>query len=1795
MSLNINHSGDSQDSREYTLSPGQSIDVSQGDSFQIRNPESIANLIPQGKDVLVLTKDGSSYLLKNFLLHDDVQLDLPGGGTITGGSFTSPDDENERDAAPHAIETRIDDIDPAALHAFQSVTILSVISQLSQNTSAFENLPIDPNGEASDELRDRFQSLSLASSSSQTTTEAPHSAAAQTAYQSFDPNPFARNGFEDSAVEEGSESNENDAEDPEERETSPVDTNEGSVDPNAVETTVASTSDDSDEGDNDVTDSDETKDFGDESTEIVNESEDENAQDAGESDGTDDSGDSTVIDRADVNANKPDPFQETNLSLSISSSEVLENQEGVTVGTLDATGVDSEIQGPFTYSIASDPTGLFEIVDDALKLKPGAAIDFETAPADYGIVVRIENARGEQIDKPLTLFPADANDAPELSALSASAAEDGIIAFDQATFEQAFSDIDNDDSLHSVRIDSLPENGELRLGETPLKVGETIAVDRISEVVFAPSENWHGHTEFNWSGFDGEIWSDHPATVSIDIESINDSPVATFSIASQTTNEDAAFSFDLPEGLFSDVDAGDTLSLSADHPGWLSFDPQTGSITGTPSYQNIGDHRITIHATDSSGASTSASFELSVENINDRPTFSQIPDVSISEYDAIDIETASRVSDEDLDFGDQLTYSASLSDGSPLPEWLSIDETTGRITGTPPQGLDTDTEIRITVTDSQDASASSVFNLHVANENDAPVMESEIADQTVDEDQGFHFDISSSFSDSDLGDTLTYTATLPDGTELPAWLQLDPATGVFSGTPENEDVGMLPIIVTASDGSLSARDTFAIMVQNTNDGPVALGIANQKAPEDEPFSLDVSDAFSDVDLGDTLNFSASLTNGSELPDWLEFDETTGIFSGTPENGDVGELSILVVASDGQANASEIFSIEVENTNDGPVASYIPPQSVDEDSAFLFDAADAFEDLDLGDELQYSATLANGDPLPDWITINRFSGELSGTPQNAHVGQLDITVTATDGQESASSSFQLSVQNTNDGPLVSTSIVDQSVAEDSFFEWLASEYFEDVDLGDSLSYQATLSDGSPLPDWMDFDPQTGRLSGTPENSDVASYSIKVVASDGEETAETSFSLEVENVNDSPVVWTEVADASVSEDIPFEIDLSPNFGDVDFSDSLIFSATLENGDPLPDWLSIDPETGRLVGSASNQDIGDLQITVTASDGQSSASDTFTLSVENTNDAPTVVANIVDQSIDEDASFSLETIGTFDDVDADDVLTFSATLENGDPLPEWLSIDPETGTLSGTPENQNVGQIGVKVIATDSDGESASQTFRITIENTNDQPVVTSAIPDATVDEDTAFSLDAGSRFGDHDFFDTLTFSATLDNGDPLPEWLSFDSNTGELSGAPENGDVGEIAITVTATDQSGATAQETFSLTVENTNDGPMVVSEITNQFATEDAEFVLETITNFADPDIGDSLTFSANLADGSPLPDWLSIDPETGTLSGLPQNSDVGQLAVNVTATDSSGSSVSEAFRIEVENTNDGPVATAIIDQTATEDSAFSLDVSGNFSDVDAGDTLTYSATLENGDPLPNWLSIDPTTGQLSGTPENGDVGDIAITVTATDQTGATAQETFGIKVENTNDAPTASLIDTQSVDEDSFFSLDASSYFSDQDLGDTLVFEATLSDGSPLPAWLSFDENTGQLTGTPDNEDVGSIELTISATDGEEIVEQNVTIQVANTNDGPVATAITDQTATEDSAFSLDISGKFSDVDAGDSLTYSATLENGDPLPSWLSIDATTGLLSGTPENADVGEIAVTVTATDAAGATAS
>ena len=326
-----------------------------------------------------------------------------------------------------------------------------------------------------------------------------------------------------------------------------------------------------------------------------------------------------------------------------------------------------------------------------------------------------------------------------------------------------------------------------------------------------------------------------------------------------------------------------------------------------------------------------------------------------------------------------------------------------------------------------------------------------------------------------------------------------------------------------------------------------------------------------------------------------------------------------------------------------------------------------------------------------------------------------------------------------------------------------------------------------------------------------------------------------------------------------------------------------------------------------------------------------------------------------------------------------------------------------------------------------------------------------------------------------------------------------------------------------------------------------------------------DANIGDTLTISAPT-----LPAWLTFTDNGGgsaTLSGTPTNAEVGSHAVVLQVSDGTLSG-NQTFSIAVANTNDAPTFTSTAITSAAEDVVYTYNVT--VSDPDAGAILTLSAPT-----LPAWLTLTDNldgTALLTGTPTNGDVGINNVTLRVNDGV-VDVDQVFTIDVGNTNDGPSFTSTAVTTVNEDAVYTYDITA--TDPDAGDTLTISATT-----LPTWLTLTDNgdgTATLTGTPTNSEVGDHSVVLQVSDSVELATQSFTITVANTNDAPVLAQPADQNNAIGAVVSLQISA--TDVDAGDTLTYSAT-----GLPADLSINPASGLITGTLTVSGTSTISVTV-----------
>jgi len=244
--------------------------------------------------------------------------------------------------------------------------------------------------------------------------------------------------------------------------------------------------------------------------------------------------------------------------------------------------------------------------------------------------------------------------------------------------------------------------------------------------------------------------------------------------------------------------------------------------------------------------------------------------------------------------------------------------------------------------------------------------------------------------------------------------------------------------------------------------------------------------------------------------------------------------------------------------------------------------------------------------------------------------------------------------------------------------------------------------------------------------------------------------------------------------------------------------------------------------------------------------------------------------------------------------------------------------------------------------------------------------------------------------------------------------------------------------------------------------------------------------------------------------------------------------------------------------------------------------DVDANDTTTFSITNK-----PTWATFSTSTGALSGTPTNNDVGTTSnIVITVTDSGSLTDSLTaFSLAVTNVNDAPVITGSPTTTVAQGAAYSFTPT--VTDVDANDTTTFSITNK-----PTWATFSTSTGALSGTPTNNDIGTtsnIIITVTDSGSASASLTAFSLEVTDVNDAPVITGSPTTTVAQGAAYSF--TPTVTDVDANDTTTFSITNK-----PTWATFSTSTGALSGTPTNNDIGTTSnIIITVTDSGSASAS
>ncbi|MEZ5840751.1 MAG: tandem-95 repeat protein [Hyphomicrobiales bacterium] len=1597
----------------------------------------------------------------------------------------------------------------------------------------------------------------------------------------------------------------------------------------------------------------------------------------------------------------------------------LETTTDISLASLLAN--DYDIEGDaFTFAGVHSPDNGTLVFDEAagvIRFTPDA---LGTATFQYDLV----DARGaaSTIDVELRVIPL--NDPPHAANDSGfETLEDTPIVISVEDLLANDSD-PNGDALTVVAVERFPLNGKVTL------LGD-------GTILFTPRADYNGAAGFEYTIADGRGGFD-TAFVSVTVMPDNDGPVLADDVVAMVEDmpiliiPGLAFGNDMdPDGdvlffesamvvgvLDADFSAraeiGETLEFGAGNlgngvtvsamladgealPAWLAFDAEALTFAGNApaGVADPVDVVLTFTGSDGAGGETTLVRHFSID-----PADPDLADGLRYDSGIVVLEAGSG------------SFSATLANGRALPYWLSFDaeEMQLAVNGLPIEDDAEPVRVRVVFTpdetapeDGVHAASAGGFALEFVIDPHQPI------DPAINAVLGnIDFFAGQGAFALDLSAAAAVTALAENGEALPDWLGFDAATMSFVGTPPAEYVGALPLrIDIAGDGadlaSFSIIRDFVVDASFTVDRVadpegIAVSVVDNliRVTTPEDFNGPLAIAYTAVDEKGAASSEPGIIviNVAPMP---EAPDALADTIAAVENETVTFSLADLLANDRDDDGDAFRAIAVNQPARGTLTVNLSTVTID--GAVLTGAAAG---------AVFSASLANGAALPDWMSLDAASGLLTAiVPLDMH-GSLDIAFAAVLGEESWSATatqefdgnagvtlsylpdlningedgftyvitddrqgngtgaVTIEVAAVNDPPVA----VDDTVAglEDTDLVIAVADLVgNDIDVdGDALSITAVLN---PTNGAVRI--ENGAVIFTPDHNFDGIAGFDYVVDDGADGSDTGHvEINVASTNRAPVAGADmvlaVEDTAATVSIA---DLIGNDSDPDGDDFSFVGITGE-----VDGARAYVKPGGIIEFQPEENVnGPVAFTYRISDGRLEGTGTITVNFAPVNDAP--IANPDGPFVmDEDAVLSIDLASLLaNDVDVEGDAFAVTSVFDGDN--GTVVLDGSTAVF--TPRADYFGNAGFSYRVTDSGGATSVGYASITVMPQTDIPIAVSdtGIPvaeDGFIDIDPAqlmandidpdgdglvfVSLNSSDgrveelanglyRFTPRaDFFGAANLTYGITNGSgvvvhagvtvdvqpmpdapvavddelamvedtpllvPISQLLANDydvdldaklfsrivSATGVsvvADGAgslmlttPENAN-GYASFIYEMRDTSGLVSTATVAITIAGVNDAP-VIGEVPVFAGTEDhaISLVLDPAL-FSDPD-GDAVLPGLRGAGGGALPDWLSFDLHTLTVSGMPPADFNGDIALELTVDDGKVMTV-HPVTLSISPVNDSPSIAAIGPVHASEDTPFSLTLpSEAFFDVD-GDALGFAVTRAGTSTLPDWLSFDAATLTLSGQAPADFNGTVALEVTASDGELA-ATRPFDLVIDPVNDLPvqSAPLSDHFAIEDQPFSVVLQGGLFSDPD-GDPLTFDLAMNDGSDLPEWMSFDAETLTISGLPPLDYYGSTRLRLFVSDGEATISDDFAFTVSNANDAPVvANPLADAEFAAGAAFSITIpANTFSDPD-GDALQFGARLASGAALPSWMSFNGSA--LTGTAPAA--GSFDIQILASDGA-----
>jgi hypothetical protein len=562
-------------------------------------------------------------------------------------------------------------------------------------------------------------------------------------------------------------------------------------------------------------------------------------------------------------------------------------------------------------------------------------------------------------------------------------------------------------------------------------------------------------------------------------------------------------------------------------------------------------------------------------------------------------------------------------------------------------------------------------------------------------------------------------------------------------------------------------------------------------------------------------------------------------------------------------------------------------------------------------------------------------------------------------------------------------------------------------------------------------------------------------------------------------------------------------------------------LPNGLSLNSNTGAITGTPTTSGTFTFDIQVQGSNGC-----VGTQSYSVTINCPTItltpgtlpggtVGTNYNQSVTQNGG-----TGTY---------TYSVT----GTLPPGLSFNTTTGALTGTPTT--VGNYNFTVTATGNGSCTGSQAYSISIScptiNVNPATIPTFVVG-TPVNQN--YTQTGGSG--------TITWSAT-----GLPPGVTLNSS-GQLTGTPTT--TGTYNITITATGNGPCSGSQTFNNIVVGC---PTISLSPANMPA-----MTVGTNFNQTVSQTGGSGTVTWAITAGT-LPAGLNLNAGNGQISGIPTQQ--GPYCFTVTATGNGPCTGS----LQYCGTVNCPTA------SVSPGTINNIVVGSNYSQVFSQTGLTGTITWSTSGNVPPGLSINSTSGQLSGTPNSN--GSYTFTVTATSCNGCSASTTYTVTVGCGTFVITPGSLPNVAAGGTYNQTISQTGNFG------TITYQVT---SGSLPPGLNLNSTTGQITGTATTAGAYNFTVTISNQYGCSTTQNysiTVTCPTISLSPNTLPNAPIGQTYNQ----TITVTGSTN--------VFNFTVSAGS-LPTGMTL-STAGVLSGTPTVA--GTYTFTITATDNFGCTTS